>query len=130
MVFRKSEPGAARIAACTQVARGRIPACSSSVINSRWITGWVILTVTAFSFRAASADEFFVSNSKPAIIFKYDAAGVTTQFASDGLYNPLGLAIDASGNVYVAHDGSEPGQNGAILKFDPTGKLSVFAEMP
>ena len=94
------------------------------------MSAWTIVTVVAFSLSAAGADEFFLSNSVPAIIFKYDAAGVRTEFAREGIYNPLGVAVDGSGNVYVAHDGSTPGQNSAISKFDPNGKPSVFAEMP
>ncbi len=43
-------------------------------------------------------------------------------FSTTGLNVPIGLAFDASGNLYVGNRG-----NGTIEKFDPSGNASVFA---
>ena len=48
-------------------------------------------------------------------------AGVTTTFVSSGLSNPLGLAFDAAGNLYVANEG-----NNTISKVTPSGAVSTF----
>ena len=46
-------------------------------------------------------------------------------FAATGLLNPVGLAFDSSGNLYVANHVSEG--YGTIRKFDPTGiDLGIF----
>ncbi|MDO4905618.1 MAG: SMP-30/gluconolactonase/LRE family protein [Lautropia sp.] len=41
----------------------------------------------------------------------------------DGLSSPVGMAYDASGNLYVANWSA-----GTVLRFSPDGKRSVFAE--
>ena len=55
-------------------------------------------------------------------IYKFDASGNATLFASAGLSGPKGLAFDHSGNLYVANF-----WNGTIQKFDPDGHGTVFA---
>jgi len=42
-----------------------------------------------------------------------------------GLTNPLGLAFDGSGNLFVVEE--NPGPDGDILKFGPGGAETVFA---
>ena len=45
-----------------------------------------------------------------------------TVFASTGLNGPVGLAFDASGNLFVANSGDN-----TIEKFAPNGVGTVFA---
>ena len=68
----------------------------------------------------------YVSMSVPdGTIQKFDTLlHKRTTFAS-GLYCPTGLAFDSSGNLYAGVFGE--GDNGTILKFDPSGNSSVFA---
>ena len=48
-------------------------------------------------------------------------AGVVSTFVSSGLSDPVGLAFDAAGNLYVANDG-----NNTISKVTPAGAVSTF----
>jgi sugar lactone lactonase YvrE len=63
----------------------------------------------------------YVANSGANAIEKY-SDGVGTVFANTGLSVPEGLAVDVSGNVYVANQG-----NSTIMKFTPVGVGSLFA---
>ena len=54
---------------------------------------------------------------------KFDTNGSNFVFAS-GLTNPTGLAFDKNGNLYV----SDGDFNSNIVKIDPSGNVSVFAE--
>jgi sugar lactone lactonase YvrE len=91
-------------------------------MNSRGIRSWSAIVVTTLCATAAVADELYVSNATPASVIKYDSAGTASPFLS-GLSNPLGIALDALGNTYLASGDS-------ILKFDQRGNRSVFATLP
>lgn len=67
----------------------------------------------------------YVSNANTNTIAKFDSAGNGSVFAS-GLNNPVGLAVDAAGNIYVANS-SHSSNTGSIWKFTPGGVSSVFA---
>jgi DNA-binding beta-propeller fold protein YncE len=69
------------------------------------------------------ADNLYVSYWRGGIE-KFDlATGADLgAFASSGLVDPLGLAFDSAGNLYVAN-----GQGNDIMKFTPGGVGSVFA---
>jgi len=56
----------------------------------------------------------------------FDASGTATVFADTGLDNPIGLAFDASGNLYVANSGHS-NATGTITKFTPGGVGTQFA---
>lgn len=71
---------------------------------------------------ARAADTFFVTNFGVNNITRYDETGFGTNFTSSFVNGPNGIAIDASGNVYVSTN-----QN-TIEKFSPDGiDLGVFA---
>ena len=78
--------------------------------------GAVILTCST-----AWAQNLFVSGSDTSggKIFEFKPNGVQSTFAS-GLRQPLGLAFDSAGNLFVAVGGS-------ILEFAPNGVRSTFA---
>ncbi len=63
---------------------------------------------------------FYVSNFN-GTVSKVTADGTTSQFAS-GFTSPVGLAVDADANLYIANQG-----NGTISKVTPGGSVSRFA---
>ncbi len=70
----------------------------------------------------ARADTFYVANFGVNTITKYDADGSPSSFTSDFVNGPNGLALDASGNLYVSTN------ENTIQKFSPGGvSLGVFA---
>ncbi|MBA3962064.1 MAG: hypothetical protein H0X40_09195 [Chthoniobacterales bacterium] len=70
----------------------------------------------------AQADSFFVSNFGINTITRYDESGNGSLFTNSFVHGPTGIALDASGNVYVAT------QSNTIEKFAPNGSiLGVFA---
>ncbi|HEY3746194.1 MAG TPA: NHL repeat-containing protein, partial [Gemmatimonadaceae bacterium] len=82
-------------------------------------------TVAALLFLNISvvqADSFFVTNPGINTITKYDDNGTGTLFTKSYLNGPTGIALDASGNVYVST------KSNTIEKFAPDGSsLGVFA---
>ncbi len=63
--------------------------------------------------------DLFAGDSATGSIYKFDANGVRSTFAS-GLDDPLGLAFDALGNLFVSDSHS-------VWKFTPAGGRSEFA---
>src|SRR6266487_4417093 len=76
----------------------------------------VLLPICAF----AAPQILFESDFQSGTIFKFTADGTRTTFAS-GLSGPVGLALDASGNLLV----SDP-NSCTIFKFTPTGAETTF----
>ena len=70
------------------------------------------------------ADTVYLSTANANTILKFDSVGNQSTFAtaSSGLSDPLGLAVDSSGNLYVAN-----GLSGTIEEFTPSGTGTVFA---
>src|ERR1700758_2627965 len=69
----------------------------------------------------------FVADSGNGTILKFTPEGARNTFAS-GLRDPLGLAFDAKGNLWVTNSSSRPDSlSGTILKFTPEGAQSTFA---
>ena len=62
-----------------------------------------------------------IANSDSGTIFKFTTAGSRSTFAA-GLNGPIGLAFDASGNLFETDTFS-----GTIFKFTPDGTKSTFA---
>ncbi len=70
----------------------------------------------------ARADTFYVSDFGVNTITEYDENGVGSLFTSEFINGPYGLALDASGNLYVSTNSN------VIRKFGPDGAdLGVFA---
>lgn len=80
--------------------------------------------VALFSNLTASADTVYVAYPNANTIEKFDlATGADLgAFASTGLSEPYGLALDSAGNLYVANPG-----NNTIEKFTQGGVGSLFA---
>src|SRR6188472_4579058 len=69
-----------------------------------------------------SADTVFVADFGVNSITKYDVNGNGSPFTSQFVNGPNGLALDASGNLYVSTNSN------VIRKFSPSGvDLGVFA---
>ncbi len=84
---------------------------------------------------ADAAGNLYVSDSFNHLIRKITAAGVVTTYAGTGelgfqagtattakFYSPQGLALDASGNLYVADQGVN-----SIYKITPAGVVTILA---
>jgi DNA-binding beta-propeller fold protein YncE len=79
-----------------------------------------------------SQGNLYVANSAGDSIVKFTPDGVGTIFADfhDGLTEPISLAFDAAGTLYVTNvDGGAPVSKGRVLKFTPDGVGSVFNEI-
>ena len=71
---------------------------------------------------ARVADTFFVANQGADSLFRYDENGNATLFTNAFLNGPIGLALDAQGNLFVSTNSN------TIEKFSPTGAdLGTFA---
>lgn len=82
-----------------------------------------------------ASDNLYVADQQSSLIRKISPAGLVTTFAGNGtagavngpnlmssFYNPDGLAIDKSGNLYVADT-----KNNLIRKISATGSVTTFA---
>ena len=85
----------------------------------------ILLLLAVLGPGVAQSDTLLVSTGSNTILeFSLTGQDLGT-FASTGLSNPLGLALDRSGNLYVANVGSS-----TIRKFSPTGQdLGLFASL-
>ena len=55
-------------------------------------------------------------------IERSDSSDHATVFASSGLYGPLGIALDHSGNLYAGNQDDR-----AVMKFNSVGQPTLFA---
>lgn len=68
-------------------------------------------------------------NSSDRFVFRFTPDGVRSTFAS-GLYQPVAIAFDRKGNLFVADSGSGiPQMESVILKFAPDGTRSTFTSL-
>src|SRR5438874_3631892 len=87
------------------------------------ISGVLCLAVISLICARASAQNLFATDYLS--IAEFTPNGVQSIFAS-GLNNPLGLAFDRAGNLFVADTGTYTG-TGAVYKFTPAGVRTTFA---
>jgi WD40 repeat protein len=93
-----------------------------------FIFGVVALAVFFLASNAHSAPgDLYVAEATSGTIFKFTPDGTKTTFAS-GIHEPLALAFDRKGNLFVANSGAGvPQMPSSILKFTPDGTESTFA---
>ena len=88
----------------------------------RYVASLVLLFGSvSLAWAQGSPTTIYVSDTNIGGIFKFDAAGNRTVFAS-GLNAPTGLAVDTAGNLYVADI-----HTSSIYKYDPLGARTVFS---
>lgn len=73
------------------------------------------------------AGNLFVTNFNSASVSKISPDGEVTEFAST-LVGPAGITIDKEDNLFVAQFGEGNGTGDTILKIDPQGVVSTFAQ--
>lgn len=67
----------------------------------------------------------YVADVNTGAIRQFNAAGQGSAFANVGAVNPVGLALDTAGNVYVANRSGAV--SGSIDRITPDGTLSLFS---
>ena len=87
------------------------------------ISGVLCLAVISLFCTRASAQNLFATSYQS--IDEVTPNGVPSIFALD-LNNPLGLAFDRAGNLFVADTGTT-NWTGAVYKFTPAGVRTTFA---
>ncbi|MBA3352498.1 MAG: hypothetical protein H0U23_08770 [Blastocatellia bacterium] len=77
----------------------------------------------------AAAGDLYVADTSTAAILKYNPNGTQMTFAT-GLYQPVAIAFDRGGNLFVADSGSGiPQRDSTLVKFAPDGTQSTFANL-
>lgn len=87
-----------------------------------------LLALALFSLPARAlvpGEVIYVADVNTGAIRQFNAAGQGSAFGNVGPVNPVGLAVDAAGNVYVANRSG--GVSGTIDRFSPTGNLTLFS---
>jgi sugar lactone lactonase YvrE len=87
----------------------------------RLLIGVCLGTIVLVCGFRAGADTFYVTELFGSDVFKLDSAGNKTVFAT-GLGLPRGIAVDASGNVFVADNSID-----VIYEYSPSGTRTTFA---
>jgi hypothetical protein len=73
--------------------------------------------------------DLYLADPTARAIFKFTPAGERSTFASD-LYQPVALAFDRKGNLFVGDSGSGiPQMSSTIFKYAPDGTKSTFASL-
>lgn len=96
-------------------------------MSLRVLVAWAFAFLTAcFPARAAVPGIIiYVADSNTGAIEQFNAAGQGSPFGNVGAVNPAGLAVDATGNLYVANRSG--GVSGTIDRFTPGGTLTLFS---
>jgi sugar lactone lactonase YvrE len=87
----------------------------------------IVLSISAGVRHVQAGSQLLVAEFYSDSVNQIDASGGVTTFAS-GIINPIGLAVDQKGDVYVTSFTSFFGPTGTIEKFSPSGEfLGTFA---
>ena len=92
-----------------------------------------LLTLLAATTSRGAPRDLYISGGAPnrsdRFVFRFTPEGVRSTFVS-GLYQPVAMAFDRKGNLFVADSGSGiPQRESVILKFAPDGTRSTFASL-
>src|ERR1051326_7258166 len=97
-------------------------------LQNKLATSAAVLAVGYFSTQLARAlvpgDLFYAVNVNSGDIQRFDSTGSGSSFGTAGTVNPIDLALDSAGNLYVSDRSA--GVSGRIDKFDPTGHKTTF----
>jgi len=85
------------------------------------LLGTLVLTIAPYA-ETVNGQNLFLSDGQNNAVYEINGNGnVIKTFSSPLFSNPEGLAVDQSGNLYVAEDGA-----GSISKITPSGTVSTF----
>jgi DNA-binding beta-propeller fold protein YncE len=96
--------------------------------STRLTLNGVALTLLSSLFLAspvARADSLYVANISNSSVEQYNSSGTKTVFNNSNLNQPVGLAFDSSGNLYVANYGGN-----YIQELSPTGAPLATINLP
>ena len=101
------------------------------VRSSAVLTG--LLSLLAATTSPGAPGDLYVTGAAPnnseRFVFRFTPNGTRSTFAS-GLYQPMAMAFDRKGNLFVGDSGSGiPQRESLILKFTPDGTRSTFASI-
>jgi sugar lactone lactonase YvrE len=103
------------------------------LITFRSISGAVAIAVLLVSSRAQGApgDLYVAEGTGGGHIYKFTPAGSKSTFAS-GFYQPVALAFDRAGNLFVGNSGSGANSSGpsTISRITLDGTQTMFATLP
>jgi sugar lactone lactonase YvrE len=72
---------------------------------------------------ATAADGSLLVTTSAGMLSRYDPVTKTSEIVADGLQEPMGVAISATGTVAVAEAGA-----GRVMRIDAAGRITVLAE--
>jgi len=94
-----------------------------------FLSGAALATALSPVKTLAAPGDLYVALGSSGTVLKFTPAGTKSTFAS-GLHQPVALAFDSSGNLFVGDSGAGiPPQPSNIFKVTPTGTKSTFASI-
>lgn len=88
-----------------------------------WVAALFVSQVSALALVAG--DVIYVADANTGAIKQFNSAGQGSAFGSVGAVNPVGLAVDPAGNLFVANRSG--GVSGTINRFTPGGSRTLFS---
>ncbi len=100
---------------------------TKNVILNRSIVGAACAGAVMLMTSGASAQNLLVANYTTGDIYEYTPGGTQSTFAS-GMANPVGLAFNSTGDLFVGNSANNGGgEFGNITEITPGGTQSTFA---
>ena len=121
VVIRASQSGNASFEAAAEIFQSFTVSSGATPSYHTYEFTTLLEPISSPSLALDTSSNLFVGSYNSSLIQKISSAGVVSTFAtSTGINYPFGMAVDASGNVFVA-------ASSRIYKINPAGVTSVFA---
>jgi sugar lactone lactonase YvrE len=91
----------------------------------RLFAGAALAVALISNIRGATGD-LYVADPTQRVVYKFTPPGVRSNFAT-GFYQPVALAFDRKGNLFVGDKGSFGSPPSTIFRLTPNGTKSTFA---